>query len=70
MQIIFSVADSGVMYYLQKEVRRVMYQHNQCTNPHIVGTVGETNKKYGGNVMDYLLLKILEHIHKHTETTQ
>lgn len=46
-----------------------MYQHHQRANPHIVGTVGETNKKYGGNVMDYLLLEILEHMHEHTETT-
>lgn len=63
--MLFSVADSGVMHYLQKEVRRVMYKHHQRTNPHIVGTVGETNKKYGGDVMDNLLLEILEHTHTH-----
>lgn len=54
------------MLYLQKEVRRVMYQHHQRADPHIVGTVGETNKEYGGNVMNYLFLEILEHTHEHT----
>lgn len=43
-----------------------MHQHHQSANPHKVGTVGETNEKYGGDVMNHLLLEILEH----TETTQ
>lgn len=38
-----------------------MNQHHQSANPHKVGTVGETNEEYGGDVMNYLLLKILEH---------
>lgn len=46
-------------FYLQKEVRRVMDQHDQSTDPHEVGTVGEANEKYGGDVMNHLLLKIL-----------
>lgn len=50
----------GVVFYLEKEVRGVMHQHHQSANSHIVGTVGETNKEYGGNVMNYLLLEILE----------
>lgn len=56
----------GVVFYLEKEVRGVMHQHHQSANSHIVGTVGETNKENGGNVMNYLLLEILED----TETTQ
>lgn len=43
-----------------------MHQHHQSANPHIVGTVGETNEEYRGDVMNYLLLEILEH----TQTTQ
>lgn len=43
-----------------------MHQHHQSPNPHKVGTVGETNEKYGGDVMNHLLLEIL----KHTEATQ
>ena len=43
-----------------------MHQHHQCANPHKVGTVGESDEEYGGDVMNHLLLEILEH----TETTQ
>lgn len=38
-----------------------MQQHHQSANPHKVGTVGETDEEYGGDVMNYLLLEILEH---------
>lgn len=57
-------------FYLQEEVRGVVHQHHQSANPHKVGTVGETDEEYGGDVMNHLLLEILEHTHEHTETTQ
>lgn len=47
-----------------------MHQHHQSADPHKVGTVGETNEEYGGDVMDHLLLEVLEHTHEHTQTTQ
>lgn len=59
-----------VMFYLEKEVRRIVHQHHQSANPHIVGTVGETDEEYGGDVMNDLLLEVLEHTREHTETTQ
>lgn len=38
-----------------------MHQHHNSANPHEVGTVGETDEAYGGDVMNHLLLEILEH---------
>ena len=58
------------MFYLEEEVGRVVHQHHQRANPHIVGTVGETDEEYGGDVMNYLLLEVLERTHEHTQTTQ
>ncbi len=60
----------GLVFYLQKKVRGVVHQHHQSANPHKVGTVGETNEEYGGDVMNHLLLEILEHTREHTQTTQ
>lgn len=51
--------------YLEKKVRRVVHQHHQCANSHIVAAVGEADEEYGGNVMDYLLLEILQHMCRH-----
>lgn len=41
-----------------------MHQHHQSANPHIVGTVGETDEEYGGDVMNDLLLEVLEGTHR------
>lgn len=38
-----------------------MQQHNNSANSHKVGTVGETDEAYCGDVMNHLLLEILEH---------
>lgn len=46
--------------YLQQEVRWIVQQHHNCTNPNVVVTVGEANQWDGSNVMNDLLFEVLQ----------
>lgn len=54
--------------YLHYEVGRVVQQHHKSTNPDKVGTVGETDEAYGGDVMNHLLLEVLQQTDKWTQS--
>lgn len=46
-------------YYLQQDVRGVVKQHDQRADTNAVGTVGETEKEDGRQMVHHLYLKIL-----------
>lgn len=54
--------------YLHDEIWRVVQQHHESTNSDKVGTVGETDEADGGDVMNHLLLEVLQHTDKWTQS--
>ena len=66
MKVSTSLLNWDVAFYLQQEVRGVVYQHHQRANPDEVGTVGEGDEEYCGDVMDHLLLEVLNTHRDHT----
>lgn len=47
-----------------------MQQHHKSANSDKVGTVGETDEAYGGDVMNHLLLEVLQHTYKWTQSVR